>query len=1021
MSIQGIDRRGPGRAPSAEALRLRAPGLPRSAAAMAGAVSVVLWTAGCDSLSSANQAVHLQLDPPGPGVVFSYPGDGQYDVPLGARIALTFSAVLPAAPNGACSKSGGQVSGDFCVEGPDGFVSGALAVEGATLAFAPVARLAPGATYRVWALPTLLPGATNLSAQGPLLTFHARSTRALGGQAATVLTVNGSPLNADGTSPLPFLSEAPIRLLFSEPLDPTTVTTTAARLVRSADGTPVEGVIIAQGVHLTFQQAQALDAGEGYELQLTAAVHDLGGEPIAPVSLKLTPRRTAVPNEGLYPLELDVEPAWTDGVGQPTSRLGAMPVNSNVLSSQLVGSNAMGVMAGGLEALAGNPQVMGTPIPMILRRGQRLDLTPLVVRLGGAVDAALQTGTLHFMMLTDAVGFLRRNPFRSPDQEPDDAQAPTAVEFTMDAVISGEDARGNTVATQTVMGVHLTGLSTLDGDQLAIDSVGALEFDLMGVDTAPVALALRLRTGAKAPVPALAAPALVSSFPADGAKGVSPADPVELNFSAPLDPARIRDGVELTLTEGSAVVATHPRLEGTTVVIAPSRRLAEGAVIALSYSGLRSMSGAPVAGGSLSFTTAASTAGQAAAPILTALTPGAPCALTGVSAASPGHCAGGKPSDTGYLPFTLPANRDILAQFSQAIDPASLSLGAACGQGSFRVESLGANGQCAAAVEGSLVKRDRAVRFVANKPWVPGASYRLTLVGGGNASCGTGEVCGRNGKPLNTDPLSGAGSDAGGGPDVVIDFQGAPATFDTFQPLASDPAADQSGDGTLDAAEQANDANRVVMEIAGHSGIITNASLGGADCLPARPGQQVCSYLTATLPVSVRGPLASCPLDAQGNPSTAANPCVEVQVYPSTILGTSTSMNTTALGLIPINNLPTGMMVMRLREMGAPILGYILREPGSASPEFVIRQELYFDAPDLSIPLATHDLASKKLSVTLKGPVTFRPDGRMDIALRSLADVTLTVNISALLLPGSIDLRIPAGEMRVTLAGPLNR
>lgn len=59
--------------------------------------------------------------------------------------------------------------------------------------------------------------------------------------------------------------------------------------------------------------------------------------------------------------------------------------------------------------------------------------------------------------------------------------------------------------------------------------------------------------------------------------------------------------------------------------------------------------------------------------------------------------------------------------------------------------------------------------------------------------------------------------------------------------------------------------------------------------------------------------------------------------------------------------------------------------------------------------------------VTLKGPVTFRPDGRMNVALRSTADVTLQVNISALFLPGNIDLLIPAGEMRVTLAGPLLR
>ena len=44
----------------------------------------------------------------------------------------------------------------------------------------------------------------------------------------------------------------------------------------------------------------------------------------------------------------------------------------------------------------------------------------------------------------------------------------------------------------------------------------------------------------------------------------------------------------------------------------------------------------------------------------------------------------------------------------------------------------------------------------------------------------------------------------------------------------------------------------------------------------------------------------------------------------------------------------------------------------------------------------------------------------MQVALRSLADVTLSVNVSAVA-SGHIDLRIPAGEMHITLLGPLLR
>jgi hypothetical protein len=990
--------------------------------ALSGALFVaVLWASACDSKPPFGGYTGNSLTPPGPGVIFSYPRDGQYDVPVGTRLVLTFSDALPELTLTECAKSGEQVTGAFCVEGPDGFVKGAPTASGPTLAFAPAGGFAPGATYRVYARPALLNGSTNLPEQAPLLTFHTRSTRALAGKAAAVVTVNGSPRAADGSIPGPFLDAAPIRLLFSEPLDPSTVTGETVRLLHSADQVPVDGVTIAQGIHLTFQPSQTLRAGEAYELSLSGAVRDSGGEAIAPVSLQFTARRTAAPSSDLFPLSLGVQPAWTDGASQPASGLAAMPVNSNRLSSQLVGDNTLGVLAGGLDTLLGDPQIMGTPIPMIIRRGQRLELSSMPIRFGGVLEAGLKTGKIHFTMLTDAIGFMLRNPFRGPDEEPDDKEAPAWVQLTMDALISSEDSQGNTLSSQTVLGIQVLGTSTLDVDQLAIDQVGALEFSLLGLTAAPVNLAMRLRTtSSRAPTPDLETPYLISSFPANGAKDISPEDPVELNFSRPLDPSWIRDGYEVMLVQGGTRIPATTRLEGTTLIVTPSRRLSDAALATLSYSGLRSLNGVAIQGGALSFTTAEISTSQPAPPVLVALSPGAPCALTGGNSTSPGHCAGGQTGDSSYQVFTLPANRDIRAVFSQPMDPATLTLGTACGQGSIRVESIGANGQCNGVVAGTLLKRDREIRFTPNQPWTRGAAYRLTLVGGGDNTCGAGEICGRNAQPLNTDPLSGAKSDGGGGPDVVIGFTGAPATVDTFLPLSSDVVTDLNGNGFVDPGERPSAGNSVAMEVAGVSGIVTRADLLGADCLPSRPGQQVCSYLSATLPSSVKGVLPNCPVDAQGQPSSAANPCVEVQVFPSAILGTSITMDTTALAIIRFDNVPTGMQIMRLSEMDGPIYGYIMREAGIDSPQFVIRQNIYFDAPNLSIPVASHDLKSKPLSMTLKGPVGFRPDGRMEVALRNVADVQLSVNISSLG-TGAVNLRIPAGEMRITLAGPLLR
>jgi hypothetical protein len=178
--------------------------------------------------------------------------------------------------------------------------------------------------------------------------------------------------------------------------------------------------------------------------------------------------------------------------------------------------------------------------------------------------------------------------------------------------------------------------------------------------------------------------------------------------------------------------------------------------------------------------------------------------------------------------------------------------------------------------------------------------------------------------------------------------------------------------------------------------------------------------------VLLEGPLDACPIDFQGNPSTAPLPCVQVRVLPNLITNTSFSMNTTVglgpIKLLDLNDLATGMLLMRVREEGGPAYGYMMHAPGEASPVFVIRQSVSLDAPDLKILGGTvsHDLKSKPLDIVFRGPITFRPDGRLDVALRNVKDVTLSVSLSAVSFSAAtIFLQIPAGEMRVTLAGPV--
>jgi hypothetical protein len=68
--------------------------------------------------------------------------------------------------------------------------------------------------------------------------------------------------------------------------------------------------------------------------------------------------------------------------------------------------------------------------------------------------------------------------------------------------------------------------------------------------------------------------------------------------------------------------------------------------------------------------------------------------------------------------------------------------------------------------------------------------------------------------------------------------------------------------------------------------------------------------------------------------------------------------------------------------------------------------------------LAGHDLHSKPLTVDVAGPVTFTPDGRIEIALSNASAVPLSVQLSAIGIGiGTISMEIPAGGMRMQLVG----
>jgi hypothetical protein len=941
------------------------------------------------------------------------------------------------------------------VVGPEGVVSTppTVAGNGYILVEQPAA-LQPGTVYNVFATPALLGGtADNLPATGPLFSFTTRQPNSIPGIAPQLVSVNDdNPLAfQDGTGfhpRLPFLDLTTLRFLFSEPLDDTTVTLGGTVIVSRVDPatgalTPVPGTLLVQGIHATFDPDSDLDPKFSYRLQPTTGILDLAGDHLVPVVLNLHPQSASDAGQ-LYDQVLAIAPpAPSSGQGGwSTSKLAGVDANSAQASSPLIGNATLGLLGGSLVAELADPSAFGGPIPFTVRKGQVLDMTNMDIQMDGQVETGHQSGTMHIQILTDATGYLTRNPYRLPTVLPDDTFSPVMADISFDAAMFSDDPLGNAMVTQNILALRLLGTAVVSNGALAIEQVGSMELDALGVTKAATNMVLSLQSSPTlVPGAAIAPLALVASYPSAGSDTFPVDGAILLTFSRPVNVEALQTSSGLTLKDawGTAVPFRVEQV-GADVRVIPSAYLSYGTSYTLNLGALVDYGGNPeifsvgdATGGTGSFTF--STPGLATAPadlatttpagpVLLALFPGAPCALTGAASGFPGHCLGGASTDSSYQPFTINSDRTVLAAFNQPIVPESVTLGHSCGQGSFRVEQMN-SGACQGAVPGRLVVTERAIAFTPGIPFIPGQTYQLTLVGGPDKTCDAGEICGAlNHLPLNTHPLDGVAG-AAGGPDVIIPFTATATDVgpENITTLYSMPFSDVNGNGWLDGPkESVMPFNSFGVKIKGTGGAIDNAHLNGIKCVPS-DSSDVCSTLNTVLPIAIEGALQSCPVDLTGQATATGPPCVAVRIFAEQLQNTSLSL-TAAAGLCPacvnINN-ETGMLLLRVREEDpAGAVGYIIDSDGL--PYFVVNEHLYLDAPDLHLTGGiTHDLHSKPLAMTLEGPVTFMPDGPMEVSLTNLNDVTFTTNLTLPLFSlgaGSIEMSIPATTLNLTLRGP---
>lgn len=941
-----------------------------------------------------------------PGVVFAFPVDGQLDVPTSARLVVTFSDEVDAGALGACDADG---RGGFCLVGPDGAVDAAPAVvgEGRSVELLP-GPLAPGATYQLFVGQALAPFARNLPEAGPLVRFTTRNGRPRSG-APTLIAINGSdPAKRTDPGARPLLETTTIQLVFSEPLDERTVFAGPGSVELVTGGAPVAATVIAEGVHVSVDPKEDLVPGTTYQLQLGDQIADRGRQALAPISFDLVPRRSrdaSGANQQVLRTRLAGDP------GPKVSRAGATP-NVIQLDQPLIGHQTVQLEASALAAELGDPTALGGPIAFTVRRGQRLRMSGIDVKLGGEIPVGLATGELQIELLTDGGGRLYRNPHQAPGQRPENARAPLYVDFTMDLAVFATDPLGNAVLSQTVLGVQASGTAVPTEGVLAIEAVGAVDLGLLGVASVPTNLVLELITSPGEQIAAdTKAPALIATYPA-AASAELPVDAgIELVFDEPVDIDRLRAGGVRLEDAGAAAVAAAVESHGAAVVLRPLAPLAYGTIYRVLLSDVADVAGNRLVSTAMFQFATPALAGTNVPITVTAISPGAPCALTGASGTSSGRCSGGLGADSTYRPFTLEQYRPIEVELSAPLRRTSVVLGTACGAGSVRVEELSPAGACVEAVPGALLVRERGLSFVPDTPWAVDGRYRLTLVSGGDASCGAGELCGENGVAASFDPLGGSENADAGGPSLVIDFVGAEPSGATAVFAQATPWTDLNGSGFVDAAEVRRDENRAALKITGVTGNVSSASFTSPDCLPGTPEREVCMYLSGALPVEMGELMTDCQLPG----GRTAPSCVPVTISPQAMYATSVTMNAVVISLFSVDA-DTGTSVMRVREPASgPVTGYIIDDGGR--PKMVASLDLYMDAPDMVLPLGTrHDLHSKPLTVSLEGPVSFVPDGRIAIAAANTADLPVEVTLStALGVVGSVKMLLPRGEMKLRL------
>ncbi len=481
------------------------------------------------------------------------------------------------------------------------------------------------------------------------------------------------------------------------------------------------------------------------------------------------------------------------------------------------------------------------------------------------------------------------------------------------------------------------------------------------------------------------------------------------------------------------------------------------------------------------------------APFITAIQPGLPCALAGGNflngGDTAGYCVGdeqdGDAASPAFPVFSLPANRPVQMQFTKPVKTATIQLAESCltGNGGSAGGASGAvqrmdGASCEGVVSGKIVLPQpdaplaRSFQFVPEEPWQEDRRYWLVICGDEHDQCSAdaATIVGRddgNGFKylrtdndelvnapysgnLNTNPLMGTGTqpaqgqnlppNAGftvatgtfpkaGGPDIVMPFNGAPASRDYAFFANSLPITDVNGNGKFDTIRvpgdmptegleqvQPTEERPVPANTTYLSPEFASGNVAFADASTV--------YQSGAVPNVVKPLTSNCSaiIDIA---NTAPAQCVPVTLAPGGMFQLTAFFADRTFGV------QIGRTLLRVApaEGGGKQVGYIVPEcTGSLngesytySPCFVQSLTLLVNAPDVqAAPLFNYDFPQQTITLDLVGPVSFLRNGRLVLTLRNTNTAKLDNIINNVF--GTADeltITVDEGNANVQLAGPV--